>query len=125
MVLFLDQDRLVLARIERAVLTVLKRLELLTETVMATMDDVRARVDAQRTVTQSVVTLLEELRRQLATAAASQDPAVMQALADSIEANTAVLAAAVTSHTPAQNQPAEQAAQQEAERQHPPGQEGG
>jgi N-acetylglucosamine kinase-like BadF-type ATPase len=105
--LFLDQDRLALARIERALETINKRLDLLTETIMATMEDVRQRVEAQRTVTASVVTLLADLRQQLQSAIAAGDPAAIRAVADAIEENTRTLANAVVSGTPAAASPQE------------------
>jgi hypothetical protein len=110
MVLFLDQDRLALARIEKVLAAIQKRLELLTETIMATMDDIRTRVEAQKTVTASVVTLLEDLRKQLQSAIQAGDPAAMQQIADDIAANTRALAEAVTAGTAIQHSPAEQRA---------------
>lgn len=90
-----------LERIERTLRAIGRRVELVLEVVMASMDEVRARVEAQRTVTTSVVTLLGDLRRQMEVAMASADPNALQALADQIDANTKALADAVVAHTPA------------------------
>jgi hypothetical protein len=67
--------------------------------VMAMIDDVSADVEAQSTVIASVETLLTNLSAQLA--AAGTDPAKLQAIKDSLDANTARLSAAVVANTPA------------------------
>jgi len=66
---------------------------------MAMIDDVSADVEAQSTVIASVETLLTNLSAQLA--AAGTDPAKLQAIKDSLDANTARLSAAVVANTPA------------------------
>lgn len=72
------------------------------ETNMAkTLADLQADVIAEATVNQSAITLLQGLKAQLDAAIASGDPAQIQAISDSLEANTAALAAAVTANTPA------------------------
>ena len=84
-----------LARIERKVddlgLIVLRA----KEATMATLDDLVTDVAAQATVVDSVVTLLQGLRDQLAAAIAAGDPAKVQAVLTAIDANTAKLTAAV------------------------------
>jgi hypothetical protein len=74
-----------------------------TETkTMATLADIAAAVTAQTTVVGSVVTLLQQLSAELKAAIAnSADPAALQALVDSINANATTLANAVTANTPA------------------------
>ena len=69
--------------------------------IMATIADLTADVQAETTVNQSAITLLNGLASQLAAAIASGDPAALGALHDSIVANTAALSAAVTANTPA------------------------
>jgi len=89
--------RLAVARVEEKVDRILAK-----EIRMAkTLDDVLADVTAQTTVVQSVLTLIEGLKQQLADALASGDPAKVQAVLDGLEANTASLSAAVTANTPA------------------------
>lgn len=56
-------------------------------------------VEAEQGVIDGVVVLLNQLAADLA--AAANDPATVQALADQITANTATLAAAVAANTPA------------------------
>ena len=62
---------------------------------MATLDDLVTDVAAQATVVDSVVTLLQGLRDQLAAAVAANDPAKVQAVITALDANTAKLTAAV------------------------------
>lgn len=71
-----------------------------------TLDDIKAKVDAENTVIDSAVALLGGLSAKITelageVAAAGQDPAKLQALADEIDAKSAELAAAVTANTPA------------------------
>lgn len=68
--------------------------------IMATLADVQAKVTAEGTVVDSAVTLLKGLKDQLDAAIASNDPAAIQALSDSIGAQTDQLAAAVAANTP-------------------------
>jgi hypothetical protein len=72
------------------------------ETVMALLDDVLAKVTAETTVVDSVVTLLTELKTKLdAAIATGADPAKLQAISDAIGSNTQKLADGVTTNTPA------------------------
>ncbi len=66
-----------------------------------TLDDVLADVQAETTVTQSAITLLQGLKAQLDAAIAAGDLTKVQQIADGIEANTAALSAAVSANTPA------------------------
>lgn len=68
---------------------------------MASIDDIQARVTAQKTVVDSAVTLLQEISAELKAALASNDPAAVQAVIDSLDANTKELADAVQANTPA------------------------
>ena len=70
------------------------------EKIMATLADIQAAVAAERTVEDSVVTLLQTLSADLKAAIAANDPAAMQAVVDTIDQNTAALSAAVTANTP-------------------------
>lgn len=68
--------------------------------LMATIQDVQTAVAAQTTVDTSVVTLLQNITAQLQAAQASGDPAALDAVVASIQANTQVLSNAVTANTP-------------------------
>ncbi len=81
------------------VLAKLEVLKIQGETIMATIDDVKAKVTAQTTVIGGAVTLLKELKAKLD--AAGTDPVKLQALSDEIGANTDALAKAVVDNTPA------------------------
>lgn len=84
-------------RLDRTLDTLLAK-----ETTMAkTLDDVLADVTAETTVTQSAITLLQQIKAALDAAIASGDVTKIQAISDQLEANTAALAAAVTANTPA------------------------
>lgn len=62
------------------------------------LDDLKAAVDAQTTVTQSVVTLLTNLAQQLKDA--KDDPVAIEALANTVSANAKSLSDAVVANTP-------------------------
>jgi hypothetical protein len=70
--------------------------------IVATLDDVKAKVEAEGTVVASAVTLLGELKTKLDQAIADDDPAALQALSDALGAQTDALSQAVTANTPAQ-----------------------
>lgn len=71
------------------------------EIVMASLNDVVAKVAALKSVEDSVVTLLGDLKSRLdAAIAAGADPAALQALSDDLGAQTQRLADAVTQNTP-------------------------
>ena len=70
-------------------------------TLMATVGDVQNAVTSETTVVGSVVTLLQQLSTMLKAAIASNDPAALQAVVDSINSNAQTLADAVTANTPA------------------------
>lgn len=76
---------------------------------MSAIDDLTAAVEAETTVNQSAVALLNSLAQEIRDA--QDDPAKLAELADSIEANTSALSDAVTANTPAAPQtPADEAA---------------
>jgi hypothetical protein len=79
---------------------------------MATIADIQADVTSQNTVIGSAVTLLQGLKAALD--AAGTDPAALQAVKDSLDANTASLAAAVVANTPGAPPPAQAAQQAQA-----------
>ena len=96
-----------LAQIVAGVNLVATKLDTLTSkeaTEMATLDDIKQEVTDQTTIVGSVSTLLTSLSAQLQTAitnAAPADPTELQAIADSLKANSDALAKAVAANTPA------------------------
>jgi len=66
---------------------------------MATMQDVQNAVAAQQTVEDSVITLLNQVAQQVKDAQTTNDPAALDAVVASIQANTDKLSAAVTANT--------------------------
>lgn len=84
---------------ERRLMKMFESLATNQEKIMALIDDLAADVAAQTTVEKSAVTLLNNLSAQLA--AAGTDPVKLQAIKDQLDSNTADLAAAITSNTPA------------------------
>lgn len=68
---------------------------------MATMQDVQAATAAESTVDDSIITLLNGIVQQLKAAQASNDPAALDAVVSSIQANTKKISDAVTANTPA------------------------
>jgi hypothetical protein len=71
------------------------------ESIMATMDDLKAAVQRNSDVDGSITTLLQGLSQQLKDAKASNDPAAIQSVIDQLDANTKTLSDAVTANTPA------------------------
>jgi hypothetical protein len=86
-----------IARIERVV----NQLHTEGHEIMATLADIQAAVAAEKTVEDSVITLLGQISQQLKDAIAANDPAAMQAVVDQIDANAKSLSDAVTANTPA------------------------
>jgi hypothetical protein len=68
--------------------------------IMATLDDLIAKVTALTAVDDSVVALLTDLKDKLDAAIASGDPAKIQAISDALGEQTQRLADAVTANTP-------------------------
>ena len=64
------------------------------------LDDLTAKVEAETTVEQSAITLLQTLKTELDAAIASGDTAALQALIDKIGSNTPSLADPITATTP-------------------------
>lgn len=67
--------------------------------VAVTINDLIAKVQALKTVDDSVLALIQGIKAQLEAAIAANDPAALQVLADSLDAETARLQAAVTANT--------------------------
>lgn len=71
------------------------------ETIMATMDDLKAAVQRNSDAEASAVALLQGISQQLKDAKNANDPAALDAAIASLDANTSALAAAVVANTPA------------------------
>lgn len=71
------------------------------EILMATMQDLQAAVQRNSDVDDSVIVLLNGIVQQLKDAQASNDPQAIQAVIDSLDADTKKMADAVTANTPA------------------------
>lgn len=69
--------------------------------IMALLDDIIAKVEAERNVVDSAVVLLGELKTKLDEAIANDDTTKLQELSDAIGQQTDALSAAVTANTPA------------------------
>lgn len=65
------------------------------------LDDLKAAVAKNKDVDDSAIALLKGLKDKLDQAIASNDPAALKALSDSLGSEQADLAAAVTANTPA------------------------
>jgi hypothetical protein len=72
--------------------------------LMATIDDVQKEVDAQSTVIDSAVALLDGIHQQLADAVASGDPAAVDKVVSDLKSHTDALAAAVARNTAASDE---------------------
>ena len=66
------------------------------------LSELTTRVTASGDATDSAVLLLQGLKEKLDAAIASNDPAALKALSDSLGQNTDELAAAILANTPAQ-----------------------
>jgi len=71
------------------------------EKVLMTLAELKATVEAERTVIDSAIVLLNGLAQQLKDAIANGDPAAIQAIADELDAQSRALAEAVVANTPA------------------------
>lgn len=69
--------------------------------IMATLEDLKARIENQTTVETSVVTLLESLTAGLKQAQLNNDPAAIDAIIAQLDGNTKILSDAVIANTPA------------------------
>ena len=67
--------------------------------VAVTVQDLIAKVAALKTVDDSVLALIQGIKAQLDAAIAANDPAALQQLSDSLDAETSRLQAAVTANT--------------------------
>lgn len=70
------------------------------ETIMATMEDLKAAVRRNTEVDGSVMTLLQGVSQQLKDAQAANDPAAIQQVIDELDANTKAMGDAVAANTP-------------------------
>lgn len=68
---------------------------------MATLADIKAKVEAEKTVEESAVALMVSISQQLKDALVNNDPAAVQEIADMLDANTRMLSDAVTANTSA------------------------
>lgn len=73
------------------------RLLAMEKKAMAGLADIKAAVDAEKTVEDKAVALIQTLSDQLKAALANNDPVAAQAIVDQINAQAAVLAASVAS----------------------------
>ena len=64
-----------------------------------TLDELKTQVDANTSVEQSAITLINGLAAQIA--AVATDPAKVQALADELKTSATALSTAITANTPA------------------------
>lgn len=69
--------------------------------VMATLQDILRKVEAEKTVEDSAVALLQSISQQLKDAIASNDPSMLQQIADQLDRDQQALADAVVQNTPA------------------------
>jgi uncharacterized coiled-coil protein SlyX len=86
---------------QHRILEKLSELNFKVNIIMATLQDISNAVSAETQVDNSIVTLLNGIVQQLKDAQASNDPAAMDAVVASIQANTKILSDAVTANTPA------------------------
>lgn len=86
-----------LDRIERILLYIVRQ----GNSEMASLQDISNAVAAEKTVEDSVITLLGEISQKLDEAIKSNDPAAMQQIVDDLDAHRQALADAVTANTPA------------------------
>jgi hypothetical protein len=84
-----------------SILKSLSQLHKKVDSIMATLQDIANAVAAETTVDNSIVTLLNSIVAELKTAQASNDPNAMATVVSNIQANTAILTAAITANTPA------------------------
>ena len=76
------------------------RLNRMEKRGMASLDELKGAVAAQKTVVASVVTLLTEISQKLKDALADDDPAAVAAVVADVQASTQALADAVVAGTP-------------------------
>lgn len=72
---------------------------------MATLQEIRDAVAAEKTVEDSIIALLGEISQKLNDAIAANDPAAMQQVVDDLNAHRQALADAVVANTPAATNP--------------------
>lgn len=75
---------------------------------MGTMQDLRAAVERNTSVDDSVLAMLEGISQQLKDAQAANDPTAIDEVIRQLDANTQKMTDAVTKNTPHEETPAEQ-----------------
>ena len=75
------------------------RLNEMETRIMSALDDLKAQVEATKTVEASAVVLIKGLSDQLAAAVAANDTAAITALSADLKTNTDALAAAIPANT--------------------------
>lgn len=95
-----------LDKLDRRTRLAVSALTNLENTMASAIDHLRAAVTAQTTVTQGVVTLLQDLNTRLREAIDNEDSDAIEAIAEELEKNTASLASAVVANTPVGGEPA-------------------
>jgi hypothetical protein len=86
---------------QEALITINERLRKMAKQI----DDLILAVEAEKTVTQSAIVLIQELDKRLDEVISSGDLAKLDALSADLKANSAALAAAVVAGTPADPAP--------------------
>jgi hypothetical protein len=104
---FVDQTSGLRVRLDEVFVTlggkldaIFSQLQSKGDAIMADLSALQTEVEQNGEVAASAVALLNGLAQQLRDAAASNDPAAIQALADQLDANTQNLADAVSANTP-------------------------
>lgn len=82
------------------VLSFLEKISKKVNKIMATMNDLRAAVERNTSVDDSVLALLAGISQQLKDAQAQNDPAAIDAVIAQLDANTQKMTDAVTANTP-------------------------
>jgi len=87
------------------IIRLLNHINYKVDILMANMQDAINEIQAQTTVIDSTVTLLNNISDQLKTAQQNNDPQAVQNIIDQIDANTKKLSDAVAANTVAQTNP--------------------
>jgi len=87
------------------VLSFLEKISKKVNKLMATMQDLRAAVERNTSVDDSVLTLLSGISQQLKDAQAQNDPQAIQDIINQLDANTQKMSDAVKANTKAEDEP--------------------
>lgn len=82
-------------------LTLLNKILNKENIIMATMQELRDAVERNITVDASIITLLNGISQQLKDALANNDPVALQAVIDTLDADTKNISDAIVANTPA------------------------